>query len=200
MKTRVGRLWKYLQTPEGRSVFVLSLVSGVFAAAYKAADNAMVHRYITSDDNLIAASTYLIIGGWVGVITRIFYSFIFGHRFIDDSFKGLLSGSRRMHKLAATAGSLSALGTLCILRGNQGADPGVIVALGSFSMVFMVKFDKKKGQHLGTNFLLLSSLVLIGCVLASYQGSWSFPWFTMGLVLLVASPINGYNTHLGQEG
>jgi len=194
------RLWAFLKTEQGRTVFALAFVSGLFAAVYKAADNAMMNRYITRTDDLTAASTYLIIGGWVGVLTRILYSFLFGRRYIDGDYHGLSRGSRRMHQYALLAGALAALGTLATLKGNQGADPGVLIALSSFQIVFMGRWDRQKGQHLQGTVTPYILVVLFGCIMASFEGSWNFPWWTLLLVLLVSSPINAYSSHFGQEG
>ncbi len=192
------RWWIFLKTPRGRTMFGWALISGLFTTIYKAGDNIVVHNILLTEDKLTTASTYLILGGWGGVISRSLYSYLFGRQ-IDDQYKGLLNAPWAMHKIAFWGGLTGAIATLATLSGHQGTDPGVIIALSSAQVIFMLFFDRRKGQH-RSGIIPLVFFTLVGCALSSYEGSWVFPWMPIFLILFVASPLSAIGSNQQQDG
>jgi len=188
------------QSGTWRSVFALCVLSGAFTAGYKALDNIVVHNYILSEDKATAASAYLIVGGWVGVLCGVVFSFFLGRRLIDPDFSGFIFRNKRMHIFAALTGGISALSTLANLRGNQEADPSVLVVFGGMVFVLTAIYDVVQKQLKFREFLIPAVISVIGCGLVAFGGSFSGIMVVVVSMILISNPLNAFNEVLEQRG
>lgn len=183
-----------------RSVFVLSLLAGLFTAGYRATDNIIVHNQILAVDKLTAASAYLIVGGWTGVVCSIVFSLLFGRRVIDPDFAGFMFRNKGMHIQAFVTGGISAFATLGILRGSQEADPSVIIAFGSLTVLMTAFYDVFKKQLALRKFWLPGIVAVLGCTLATFGGSLSATIVVVVSILLVNNPLTAASEIFEQTG
>ena len=182
------------------SVVFLGLLVALFSAVYKSMDNIVVHNYITAEDGLTAAFSYLIVGGWTGVILGVVFSMMFGKRLIDKDFNGIVWNNRKMHLQALISGGISAGSTLFLLWGNQFGDPGALVALSTAVMVYTVAYDVATGQ---TKFRYIAAPMfgaMVGGALAAFSGSLAITATGILFVLVISNGLAAVSEVAEQKG
>lgn len=183
-----------------RSVFVMCLLAGLFTAGFRATDNIIVHNQIIAVDRMTAASAYLIVGGWTGVVCSIVFSLLFGRKIIDLNFAGFMLRNKGMQFQALVSGGISAVATLGLLRGSQEADPSVIIAFGSLTVLMTAFYDVFKKQLALRKFWLPGIIAVLGCTLATFGGSLSATIVVVVSVLLVNNPLTAASEIFEQRG
>lgn len=183
-----------------RSVFVMCLLAGLFTAGSKAIDNVVVHSQIVAVDKFTAISAYLIVGGWTGVVCSIVFSLLFGRKVIDPNFAGFMLRNKGMQFQALVSGGISAVATLGLLRGSQEADPSVIIAFGSLTVLMTAFYDVFKKQLALRKFWLPGIIAVLGCILATFGGSLSATIVVVVSVLLVNNPLTAASEIFEQTG
>lgn len=186
--------------PLWRTAFSLALLSAVFSAVYKAMDNVTVHNFIVAKDGLTQAFSYLIVGGWTGVIFGLLFSLVFGKKLIDTDFNGIVFGNRTMHLQAIVAGTISAGSTLFLLWGNQFGDPSMLIALQSGTLVFTSLYDIGSKQVKLKSLVYPALLVFLGSGLAAFGGSLSITLTGILFVLLISNLLTALSEIVEQKG
>ncbi len=186
--------------PLWRTAFSLALLAAIFSAVYKAMDNITVHNFIVADDGLTQAFSYLIVGGWTGVVFGLIFSLLLGKKIIDDDFNGLVFKNSTMHWQAIIAGAISAGSTLFLLWGNQLGDPSMLIALGSGTILFTSLYDVASKQARTSNLVYPALLVLIGSGLAAFGGSLAVTLTGILFVVFLSNGLNALSEIVEQKG
>lgn len=186
--------------PLWRTAFSLALLAAIFTAIYKTMDNITVHNFIVADDGLTQAFSYLIVGGWTGVVFGLIFSLLLGKKIIDEDFNGLVFKNSTMHWQALIAGAISAGSTLFLLWGNQLGDPSMLIALGSGTIVFTSLYDVATKQAKAKNLTVPVLLVLAGSILATFGGSLVVTLTGILLVVFLSNGLNALSEEVEQKG
>ena len=186
--------------PLWRTAFSLALLAAVFTAIYKTMDNITVHNFIVADDGLTQAFSYLIVGGWTGVIFGLGFSLLLGRKIIDEDFNGLVFRNSTMHWQAINAGAISAGRTLFLLRGNQLGDPSMLIALGSGTIVFTSLYDVATKQAKFKDLAYPALLVLVGSALAAFGGSLVVTLTGILFVVFLSNGLSALSEIVEQKG
>lgn len=148
----------------------IAVFSAIAAAIYKANDVYITHNFFNDKDNAtVVAFTYLIIGGWVGLICNFFYSIIFGKK-IDQRFRKITWGSNRTQVFAFISGLFGAITTFFMLLGSSKYDPSVVIPLSSLTIVFLVFYDVSKKQITLEEILKPMIIIILGTIVISLYG------------------------------
>jgi len=191
-RTKARPLW--------RSTFGMAVAAALFTAIYKVMDNYTVHNLITNADGLTAAFSYLVIGGWTGLILGVAFSMLFGKRLIDPDFDKISIGSGKMQFQAAVTGIISAGSTLFLLWGNQYGDPSVMIALGSGMILYTALYDLLSKQAKLKTLALPLVLIICGSVLSAYSGEIRITAMGLLLVLVVSNGLAAISEIVEQGG
>ncbi|MCL5011246.1 MAG: hypothetical protein M1127_03530 [Patescibacteria group bacterium] len=175
-----------------KGVLTIALIAALFTSLNAAIDNYIVRSVITSQDQITAASFYLVVGSWVYIICVLICNKIFGKQ-LDPEYPGFTFGTRNMHKYAALSGIFGATSTLFYLRGSQMLDPSLILILGCCAVFYMAMYDVIKKNIKGKNILLPASLVILGSIMASIQHISDNIKITVWGVVLIAIVCSGLN-------
>lgn len=164
----------------------LTFFSALAATVYKANDVYVTHRFFSDPSNeLMVALTYLIIGGWIGLISNIVFSKFFGKK-LDTRFNWFTPASGRVQIYAFGAGTLSAVSTFFMLWGSSLYDPSLVIPLGSLSIVFLVFYDLYRREVSVSEILWPMTLIILGSVAISvYKVSASLPQITFKAIVLL---------------
>jgi len=184
---------------QGNIIF-LGLLVALFTAIYKSMDNIVVHNLITAKDGLTAAFSYLIVGGWTGVILGVIFSILFGKWLIDKDFNGIIWNNRKMHLQALISGGISAGSTLFLLWGNQFGDPSALVALSTAVMVYTVAYDVITGQTKFRHIAVPIFGAIIGGALAAFNGSLAVTTTGILFVLIISNGLAAISEIAEQNG
>jgi len=182
------------------SLVFLGLLTALFTAVYKSLDNLIVHNFITAPDGLTAAFSYLVVGGWTGVLAGIVFSLFLGRRLIDPAFGGVVFRNRKMHTRAFIAGGISAGSTLFLLWGNQFGDPSVLVALSTAAIAYTVFYDVLARMAKLGKIIVPASLVVLGSMLAAFSGSLEVTLTGIFFVLVVSNGLTAISEIAEQGG
>lgn len=184
MKTVVGRekekmvWWK--------NAIAMSLISGLFGALTVAADGNVLSNHIVSENVFVAASVYLVFGGWLGVIATLVYNRVFARRF-DKEFTRERWLSWNLQKYALVAGGTSALSTfayLFILA--RDSETAIVIALSNLSLVWIALYDRTNRIPV-KKLSLAISLTLIGAGLLgirSFEGTLDFSVWAIAIMFV----------------
>jgi len=186
--------------PLWRTGFSLAFLAAVFTAVYKTMDNITVHNYIVAKDQLTQAFSYLVVGGWTGVVFGLMFSLLFGKRFIDPDFNGLVFRNRDMHWQAMIAGVISAGSTLFLLWGNQLGDPSMLIALGSGVIVFTSLYDVMSKKAKASKLFYPAMLVVVGSALAAFGGSLKVTLTGVLYVVILSNGLAALSEVVEQKG
>ncbi|PWU23018.1 hypothetical protein C5B42_04395 [Candidatus Cerribacteria bacterium 'Amazon FNV 2010 28 9'] len=170
---------KQIIRPWWASVFFIALGSALFLTVQNIVDSIINQKYAVASDKLTAASAYLFIGGWVGVIICILLG-----RLITKVSKHWRTtdkhplnqpkrwGSFSSVSLAILAGILGAISTLIQLWGYQLNDLGVMVAMTNAFILVIVITEWVQRRVTLRSFLFPSLLVVGSIVLIAYNSTW----------------------------
>lgn len=186
--------------PLWRTAFSLALLAAVFTAIYKTMDNITVHNFIVADDGLTQAFSYLIVGGWTGVIFGLGFSLLLGRKIIDEDFNGLVFRNNTMHWQAIISGTISAGSTLFLLWGNQLGDPSMLIALGSGTILFTSLYDVTTKQAKFKDLAYPALLVLVGSALAAFGGSLAVTLTGILFVVFLSNGLSALSEIVEQKG
>ena len=190
--TNDGPLW--------RKIYIIATLAALFSAIYKSMDNVTVHNFITAEDDLTAAFSYLILGSWAGVFSSLLYAKLFGKRLIDEKFTKIVIKNQRMHIYAAVSGAISAGSTLFSLWGNQLGDPSMLVALGNAVIIYTLFFEVITKQMTLRYILFPALFVLIGSFMASFGGSIHITLKGILFVLVLSNGLTAVSEIVSQKG
>lgn len=168
---------------------LLAFMAAVFGALTYAGDTNVAHNLIISDDRLVSALTYLLLGSWLGVIANYLFARLAGKK-VDENFRGLELASWRFQINAMGAGALSAVATFAYLFVAQEGDPSIIIVLTNFSLVYLALYDWVKYKLPLKRTLFSVVLVLVGVPLvamAKTGGAWYITISALVLLVLVNS-------------
>lgn len=182
------------------SVLFLGLLVALFTAVFKSMDNITVHNFITAEDGLTAAFSYLIVGGWTGVILGTVFSITLGKRLIDKQFNGIVWTNSKMHIQAMISGSISAGSTLFLLWGNQFGDPGALVALATGVLFYTVAYDVATKQTKLRYILVPVVGAMVGGSLAAFSGSLAVTATGVLFVLVISNGLAAVSEIAEQNG
>jgi len=147
------------------------LISALAAALYKANDVYITHQFFGDSTNeAVVAFSYLIIGGWIGLICNFFFSQLIGKK-LDPRFSGLYLIPWRTQIFSFLAGSIGAVTTFFMLWGSSLYDPSLVIPLASLSIVFLVLYDTLIKRLVRWNQVFWPMvLVIIGTLVLSTSG------------------------------
>jgi hypothetical protein len=180
--------------------FTVALVAAGFTTIFKAMDNITVHNFVTAEDGLTAAFSYLIVGGWTGVVFGLVFALTMGKKLLDQDFNGLVVRNKTMHWQAIIAGVISAASTLFLLWGNQLGDPSMLIALGSGTIVYTSIYDVATKQAKAANLAPPVLLVLAGSILATFGGSLGVTLTGLLLVVVLSNGLDALSKISEQKG
>jgi len=156
--------------PLWASVFVIALGSAFFLTIEKIVDSVISNNYAIASNPITAASAYLLVGGWFGVLVSLFLGKVLGKHIPGHTRIEL--PKMRPTILAILAGIAAALATLIILWGNQLFDLSIIVAISNVFVLFVVIYEWLRGKVSAKTFLLPGVIVTISTVLVAYTPAW----------------------------
>lgn len=182
------------------SCFGLSLLAAVFTAVYRVMDNVTMHNFVVVSDSVTAVSAYFIFAGWIGVVSSLGFSTLFGQRLVDSKFRKLNLAHFKAQGWAMLAGCASAGSTFFVLWANRYLDPGTIIALASMLILFTSVYDVvTKEVKLGQIAIPLL-LVVTGGVMASYTGSIRVTLLGLFLVGILSNSLGTISMIAEQKG
>lgn len=193
METKSKPMWQ-------GGVLFLGLLVALFSAVYKSMDNIVVHNYITAEDGLTAAFSYLIVGGWTGCILGFVFSILFGKRLIDKDFNSIQWKNKKMHFQAFISGGISAGSTLFLLWGNQFGDPSTLVALSTAVIVYTVAYDVATRQTKFRYIVVPMLGAMLGGALATFSGSLAVTATGFLFVLVISNGLAAVSEVAEQKG
>jgi hypothetical protein len=139
--------WHKLSSVLTGSASKLVIIAALFYAIVAVNDNYIMHNVINHENQAIAASTYLVLGGWL-ITTGIAISNYAGAWILrlvkknpKEKYIGFSLGTLIMQKYAASAGILAALNMICLLLAYQIMDPSLALALTTAVIVYLVIYD-----------------------------------------------------------
>jgi hypothetical protein len=139
--------WHKLSSVLTGSASKLVIIAALFYAIVAVNDNYIMHNVINHENQAIAASTYLVLGGWL-ITTGIAISNYAGAWILrlvkknpKEKYIGFSLGTLKMQKYAASAGILAALNMICLLLAYQIMDPSLALALTTAVIVYLVIYD-----------------------------------------------------------
>jgi len=142
--------WYKLSSVPVKSASMLVIIAALFYAIVAVNDNYIMHNVISHENRAIAASTYLVLGGWL-ITTGIAisnYAIAWMPRLLrknpNGKYIGFSLGTLKMQKYAASAGILAALNMICLLLAYQIMDPTLALALTTTVIVYLVIYDIEK--------------------------------------------------------
>jgi hypothetical protein len=139
--------WHKLSSVLTGSASKLVIIAALFYAIVAVNDNYIMHNVINHENQAIAASTYLVLGGWL-ITTGIAISNYAGAWILrlvkknpKEKYVGFSFGTLKMQKYAISAGILAALNMICLLLAYQIMDPSLALALTTTVIVYLVIYD-----------------------------------------------------------
>lgn len=152
------------------SVFLIALGSALFLTVEKIVDSVISNNYAIANDPITAASAYLFIGGWFGLLVSIVLGKILGRR-IPGHTKIALPSALPM-RLSVFAGISAAFATLLFLWGNQLFDLSIMVAISNGYVLMIVIYEWIVGKIKANKFLLPGLLTVVSTVLVAFNPEW----------------------------
>lgn len=168
-----------------RFVFPLLVLSAVFTTLSQVNDTHIAHNLISSEDKLLVASCYLIIGGIVGLLINMVFSMTRLGKVIDPEFQKLTIPGTKTLLYALASGSVSALSTLFFLWGSSLYDPGIVSALAGATVLFIMLWELYKGRIRFSDYIVPALLVFIGGALATSQVGRGLQISVLGIAILL---------------
>ncbi len=156
--------------PLWTKVFVVTLGSAIFLTIEKIVDSIISNNYAIATNPITAASAYLFVGGWFGVIISLVLGKMQAKQMSVNSSVGISKMLPTI--LAILAGVTAALATLIFLWGNQLFDLSIAVAFSNVYVLFVVIYEWLKGKVSAKTFLMPGILVVFGTVLVAYTPEW----------------------------
>lgn len=134
----------------------LAIASGLLAGVYASLDNYVVTHPLSHPERTTTAYSYVILGGWLGVIITLLGGILVGNRF-GFNYLDLSLGLNPMVILSGIVGGIS---TVLFLLASIEHNPGIVVPFSRTSLFYIVLFEsifiiKKEPSILGILGLLL---------------------------------------------
>lgn len=165
-----------LRRPWWGTMFSIALGSAVFATVMNIIDSVINQNFAISKDKLTAASAYLLIGGWFGVVVCLVLGKLLGFvaklMNVPREVKPEKVGGMSIKNLAILAGVFSAFATLVTLWGYQLNDLGVMSAVTNAFLIVIVLVEWRSGKVTLKSLLLPSLLTIVSICLIAYSTSW----------------------------
>jgi hypothetical protein len=142
--------WSRSASILAKSASALVIIAALFYAIVAVNDNYIMHNIITHEDQMIAASAYLVLGGWLitgGIaISNYVLSWVsvLRGKTSEKESVGFSLGTLKMQKYAGSAGVFAALNMICLLLAYQRMDPSLALALTTTVIVYLVIYDVPK--------------------------------------------------------
>lgn len=171
---------------------LLAFLAAVFGALMYVGDTNVAHNLITSDNRMVSAITYLLLGSWLGLIANYLFNKFAGRK-IDGSYQGLQFTSWRFQAHAMGAGALAAVATFAYLFVAQEGDPSIIIVLTNFSLVYLAMYDWLKYRLPIKATLLAVILVLVGVPLVATNKTDGALYVTLSALVLLVFVNSGAN-------
>lgn len=172
-------------------VFMIALGSAFFLTIEKVVDSVISNNYAIASDPITAASAYLFVGGWFGVLVSLALAKILGKQIPGHTHIALPSSFPLL--LAIIAGVTAALSTLIILWGNQLFDLSVIVAASNVYVLFVVIYEWMQNKVTARTFLLPGVIVVISTMLVAYTPAWRESAILRDQLIKLLVVLIGYN-------
>ena len=203
--------WHKLSSVLTGSTSKLVIIAALFYAIVAVNDNYIMHNVINHENQAIAASTYLVLGGWL-ITTGIAISNYAGAWILrlvkknpKEKYVGFSFGTLKMQKYAISTGILAALNMICLLLAYQIMDPSLALALTTTVIVYLVIFDigkpawmskilrknpakiKKEdnGEKSSISYVIVSTILIIGGALLASVTKTSGEINLWGILLVV---------------
>lgn len=146
-------------------VFLYAVVSAFLLAGEKAVDSIVSNKFLASVDQITAASSYILVGGWFGVGVVIVLALVFGN--LLHVVKPI--NLNQPKKYAVLAGIAGAIFTFVFLFGLQFIDLQLMYALTSSYLLFVILREWMTGKISLKRYILPGLLVVVGSFIAVYD-------------------------------
>lgn len=183
-----------------RTTTILALLASFFTAIFKAMDNITMHNLIISENRIISAFVYLIIGSWVGIISSLFFIKLLGKKIIDQEFKKIIFKNYKMHVNAFISGTISAGSTLFLLLGNQLGDPTTLIALGNTVVLYTIIYDIALKQIKIDQIFIPTILIVTGGIFSAVGNSFPATFWSFVFVVIISNGLTAISEIVEQKG
>lgn len=188
----------WLENQEHYVMWIL-LIGAIFETIYRVNDSYITQNLISSEDKLLISSTYLVIGGVMGLVINLTLSRTVLGQVIDPAFGKIAIPSTKVLLYAMVCGFLSAFSTLLLLWGSSLYDPGIVGVLAGTTVLFVMLWELFKGRIRLSDYIFPALLVFIGVFASTATTGLKFSLISILLLLIGKNAVAAASSLISKE-